>query len=1210
MKMKIRVKIMDQTDHHFEVDDQMLLSDFRIEVADRLHIPPERQRMIFAVSSPMNGRERITYVIPFERSGILAENAHIEEMIQSALDGLTFLTNDQRRRITTHWESNNIHISLPSQRTPHVASPSLERVALIETLLEHIAHFYQIVEMPGGIADRIDEFLDGSHTYDEESTTVFNEQLRADALSLEREPLIRSRLVDRLNTEEEAIDESDELAARFQRVEETSGSPGYVMRHAITYDLVYILRRLHDEYERIRPHMVRLERILNSRILYNIDDAEHTDTDYRANFFTVYMEHIQRAFHRLSHVWHLTSDLGSDVQELTGEEIRIIGLNPTAVDELLFALIKQSDAIIAPRLRPRQSRENQLPVAEDSSAEVPTLSASNNSPSLEEVLIRTVEQSLPSLESSNPYERFMRLLLQRASDPSFDMNSLFRNTAIQQAFNHDGTQAERTSTTGHLYQQSSSSPSQMPNQQSLVPSLGSLARGVITQTGNQMPFMSEVISNIMRNNGINGAMSPQVDVILEYGEGGSQSSINHIQPQLIDLSAGGISEQRGHPTAIGYHVEVHQFDVIPQSMGPDSSQISSQHSISLNTYAPSTSSNYSNLPNTTGSTSARGGFVPGGQRQLGPANNLPLFMGNTGFQPEMHVTPPRQEVGLNSSGDILVNDEENFRAFIQLAVRSALSQMVHADQDRNAQNARGFAPHVFSVGQSVQVQVTPGGGEVVETMSAPILVHAEVQQHSAVNAVSTSAPEYSQNIPSITSNSASNEQRIDSFLREDGSRNILTEMANAMTLGFESRLITILDMSGAPTSLLRPGNALLLNFATLGDLASMLDFNMTPLEFHRAHFRAHVIENQLNGNSTPTDDDLLSASERLAALHSSIASIICTAGGEVERIWNVSDAEFSRRIQNTLRDYVRHLVALGNYSFSNSEQTAYITIVFELLVNADRSIGNADTNLTRLMHLRRFVLPRIVVLLRGQGPLPNLDEIPSRLLAWTDCLRPDVSSISDVHSPEDEHQVCNAVHNGVNEDYHDSHDETRSRGTPSIGPAAAKKRKLEDEELKPSTSHACFGMSTATRTGTGSEEDAQSAAQLRGYDGDWARFFPDWVETIECDALSGQTNPRLLRNPSDMYQMGHLEHGRRQVVPEHASEESLLSSAAQEIVGNVFRGNIPTTIHENISSGAALSALDELMVLAIQHRILGDSDYDSSQYPNVARQFHKNHGLL
>ncbi|KAK6056985.1 ubiquitin family protein [Cooperia oncophora] len=48
MRMNIRLKIMDQTDHRFEVDDQTLLSDFRLQVAERLHIPPDRQRMIFA----------------------------------------------------------------------------------------------------------------------------------------------------------------------------------------------------------------------------------------------------------------------------------------------------------------------------------------------------------------------------------------------------------------------------------------------------------------------------------------------------------------------------------------------------------------------------------------------------------------------------------------------------------------------------------------------------------------------------------------------------------------------------------------------------------------------------------------------------------------------------------------------------------------------------------------------------------------------------------------------------------------------------------------------------------------------------------------------------------------------------------------------------------------------------------------------------------
>ncbi|KAJ1364586.1 hypothetical protein KIN20_024708 [Parelaphostrongylus tenuis] len=1472
MKMKIRVKIMDQTDHHFEVDDQMLLSEFRVEVSERLHIPPERQRMIFAghvlkaenstlsacglrdghvvhvverpanmpfppqasesnnvndhhqhnfrhgrlfqnmFGSPMNGRERVSYVIPFERTGILAENAHIEELIQSALDRLTFLTSDQRRRIVTHWESDDVlRISLPSQRTLHVASPSLERVALIETLFEHIAHFYQIVEVPGGIVDRIDEFLEGSHTYDAENTSALNEQLRADALSLEREPVIRSRLIDQLADEEEVVDESDEHAARFQRVEGTNGSAGYVMRHAITYDLVHILRRLHDEYERLRPHMIRFERILNSRILYNIDDAEHTDTDYRANFFTVYMEHVQRVLHRLSHVWHLTSDLGvylhnpmprrllpnyqnfqllpptegeivlefrereghatgnepasrfldipppgSDVQELTNEEVRIIGLNPTVrrMQQMGIAVpipvtavghvnvqaggsnphrmvvqrhstpmhrnpsapwaqntISGFDSTIRAASRPppgfssssvphshstptqglqaRRPRETQSPVADGPNNVVPT-SSDSNSPPLEEMLMRAIEQNPPSLESSNLYERIMAALLQRAGDPDFDMNNVFRDIASNLAVHNGETQTERTSSTGHPCEQSSSSPSQAPDEQSSVPSLGTLARGVVTQSGSQLPFMSEVISNIMRNNGINGAASPHVDVIVEYGEGGPHPGMSHMQPQLFDLSAGGVSEQRGHPTAVGYHVEVHQFDVFTQPVGPDPTQTSSQPNIPSNTHAPSASLNFSTLPNVAGgSTPVRGGFVQGGQRQLGSANNLPIFMGNMGFPSEMHVTAPRQEVvnvdpflsctsrftdvqrvlrssypgsatslspyrrfmrdtpisplganrrstpidsfelvqiGLNSYRDVLVNDEENFREFMQLAIRSAMSQMVHCDQDRNAQNARGIAPHVFSVGQSVQA---PSGGEVVEsTMTAPILVRAEVETHSDVHADSSSADESLQNIIATNTNGGLSEQH-NFVVHEDESRSILMEMAHASTLRFDTRLITILEASGAPTSMSRPGNeagllrhleALLLNFATINDLANLMNLDMTPLESHRSRFRAHVIENQLNGNSTPTDEDLLSASERLATPHSSIASAISASGGEVERAWNdrmlsiprtirnveiatiqqllrsllnrsISDAEFSRRIQNILRDYVRHLVALANYTFINADGASYVTIACEVLMNGDISTETADENLTRLIHLRRFILPRIAVLLRDQGPYPNLDEIPSRLLAWTahnDCTRSDVPSISDVHSSGDEHQVRNAVPNGVSEEaYVDSHD-----------------------ELEPSTSQCCFEMSgTSRRTGTGAGgEEAQSdGSQLRVYNGDWRRSFPDWVETIECDALSGQTNPRRVQNPSDMYQMAYPENARRQIVHEHASEEGVLSSAVQEIVGNVFRGNIPTTVHENMNSVTALDALSELMDVAIQHRVQEDSDYNPVRYPNIARQFSKDY---
>ncbi|VDM71324.1 unnamed protein product [Strongylus vulgaris] len=124
------------------------------------------------------------------------------------------------------------------------------------------------------MADRIDEFLEGTHTYDQNNTVVMNEELRSIAIALDREVLSRSRLIDTLGSEEVGDDETDEHEARFQRVEESENSPAYVMRHAIAPDLIDILRRLQAEYEALRPHLLRFDRILSSRILYNIDDAE------------------------------------------------------------------------------------------------------------------------------------------------------------------------------------------------------------------------------------------------------------------------------------------------------------------------------------------------------------------------------------------------------------------------------------------------------------------------------------------------------------------------------------------------------------------------------------------------------------------------------------------------------------------------------------------------------------------------------------------------------------------------------------------------------------------------------------------------------------------------------------------------------------------------------------------------------------------------
>ncbi|KAK6056983.1 hypothetical protein COOONC_05502, partial [Cooperia oncophora] len=366
-------------------------------------------------------------------------------------------------------------------------------------------------------------------------------------------------------------------------------------------------------------------------------------------------------------------------------------------------------------------------------------------PYLEEALVNTLERGLPSLESSNPYERIMTRLLQASNDENVDVASILRSPSVQQAISHGNARSEN----------GSSSPqhtsSRLPiHPRAPVPSLGSLARGVITQSGGDMPFMSEVISNIMRSNGLGTSLPPQVDVIVEYGDTGSQSGGNQGQPQLLNMAMSGMTDGQGRqPTAVGYHVEVHQFDIFSQTPEQEnSSQNSSQGGASSSASLPLTAPPanmiaQANIPTPT----VRNDFSQMRQRQQGPPGGFPFVMGGMGFPSEMHFTAPRQDIvnvdpflsctsrftdvqrvlrnshptspsqlspyrrlmgdalssnsltdrritpidayervmlALNTSGHVLISDESNFESFVQLAIRSALSQMIHTDQDRNS----------------------------------------------------------------------------------------------------------------------------------------------------------------------------------------------------------------------------------------------------------------------------------------------------------------------------------------------------------------------------------------------------------------------------------------------------------------------------------------------------------------------------------------------
>ncbi|ETN69711.1 hypothetical protein NECAME_15151 [Necator americanus] len=202
-------------------------------------------------------------------------------------------------------------------------------------------------------------------------------------------------------------------------------------------------------------------------------------------------------------------------------------------------------------------------------------------------------------------------------------------------------------------------------------------------------------------------------------------------------------------------------------------------------------------------------------------------------------------------------------------------------------------------------------------------------------------------------------------------------------------------------------------------------------------------------------------------------------------------------------------------------------------------VESNDANLTALLHLRNSIFPRVAAFLREQGRFPNLDEIPSRLLAWA------------------------IMNDGA------VNDEAANRCVQST----AQRSLPYDQSIN------------------GAREDQD--------------FDEDWLEIIERDSLSAQTNPRQHRNHSDVYQLALPEHMRRQVVSGNTSERDVLVSALQESLNNAFRGNTPPVTDELVNSPAAMEAINELLGVAIQHRLEDDPDYDPSRYPETARKFER-----
>ncbi|VDP28829.1 unnamed protein product [Heligmosomoides polygyrus] len=111
----------------------------------------------------------------------------------------------------------------------------------------------------------------------------------------------------------------------------------------------------------------------------------------------------------------------------------------------------------------------------------------------------------------------------------------------------------------------------------------------------------------------------------------------------------------------------------------------------------------------------------------------------------------------------------------------------------------------------------------------------------------------------------------------------------------------------------------------------------------------------------------------------------------------------------------------------------------------------------------------------------------------------------------------------------------------------------------------------------------------------------EWAETIEGDVLSGVTNPRRPRNPSDIYQSAHPEQTRRVMVSDGASEDDVVMTALRESVDSAFRGTVPLDDQRQSVVRASLAfsfnvALTELLEPFEHCRLLDNFIYYSCAY--------------
>lgn len=562
--------------------------------------------------------------------------------------------------------------------------------------------------------------------------------------------------------------------------------------------------------------------------------------------------------------------------------------------------------------------------------------------------------------------------------------------------------------------------------------------------------------------------------------------------------------------------------------------------------------------------------------------------------PQLAREAAELHIARNHSGHVVFSnsesDAENFVNFVGLALRSVRGLMEENDRENNGPFTN---PQFF-------------GGIVEGRPQATIEITAEEVQVPVMNISQRIMPlprGHTTNRPlSLNSQGTTPPLNLNLDAVPQASANVLRQLFQSTSNNSNLPVGNLLSGLGQersvnPNSMIGVIDGIVTDLFGVMDLVQLMSGRLDPLRTHRVAIRRYLVTNQLNGNSNPSREDLVSASRRMATSHNDLASFIEAGNGALSATWkgkgydlvetsirieqatildlmsalfnpSVSDEQFATHVREGLTLYARRMIVAGNMSMGDVHNVhAYERLLVGHLNRDGESLLGAGNSST-IEWMRTVALEQLRNMLQmGGGPL----------------------------SPNDLADLL----------------------VPLCGESAAKKMKHTHDHEHPQTSTAELSagqsiLNSSSSTNSNSSGTIHFDGPMRratGNDdnGEWRSQVPEsWIETISADIERMAAMPTSYPAPSDMYQ---LSSGRERFcqIPQNPDPNMVANAAVQSAVEDACEAAgelVPDSLRSALSPEQLSEVRDQINQL-IRERLSNDPDFEPTQFPNLAK-FYKN----